>query len=61
MKSVVDMKIQAATFGKIWMHRAGDGKLVLLDECLMPSMKGNQELYRNMAAVQELIQSNTKH
>lgn len=61
MKSAVDMKIQAATFGKIWMHRAGDGKLVLVDEDLMPSIKANQELYRNMAVVQELMQSNTKH
>lgn len=61
MKSVIDMKIQAATFGKLWLHRGGDGKLVLVDEDVLPSTKANQELYRKMAVVQEIRQPSTKH
>lgn len=57
----LDMKIQAATFYKIWVHRSGDGKLVLMDEDVLPNDKQNQEFYRALSAINEELNLQTRH
>lgn len=58
---LIDKKLIAASFYKIWVHREGDGKLVLMDESVLPSEYKNQQFRRAMLEIHLQLNGKTVH